>query len=115
MAPMFGLRALIPAFLALAGTFAAALPVQAAGVAEAAKSLVSEHCSACHAVPGYSAQGLPTVEAPPFQAMADNPGTYTEPRLRAFLVKPHWPMEQFHLSPSDIDNIVAYLRSLRSD
>jgi mono/diheme cytochrome c family protein len=112
---MFGLRTLIPPFLALAGACAAALPVQAAGVPEAAQGLVAEHCSECHAVPGYSAQGLPTVEAPSFQAIADNPDTYSEPRLRTFLIKPHWPMEQFHLSPSDIDNIVAYLKSLRSE
>jgi mono/diheme cytochrome c family protein len=88
--------------------------VKAAGVPEAAKGLVAEHCSECHAVPGYSAHGLPTVEAPSFQVIADTPDTYTEQRLRAFLIKPHWPMEQFHLSPSDIDNIVAYVNSLRS-
>ena len=111
---MFVIRSSILVSLALVYAAATALPVKATGEPEAAKGLVAEHCSECHAVPGYSAQGLPTVEAPSFQAIADAPDTYTEQRLRTFLVKPHWPMEQFHLSRSDIDNIVAYIKSLGS-
>ena len=84
----------------------------AAGDADEAKGLVAERCSECHAVPGYSAEGLPTLEAPAFQTIADDPATYTEARLRASLLQPHWPMGQFNLSSSDIDNIVAYLKSL---
>jgi mono/diheme cytochrome c family protein len=109
---MFRLRASILASLALVCTPFAALPVKAAGNPVAAKGLVADQCSECHAVPGYSAQSLPTMEAPSFQIIADNPDTYTEQRLRTFLRQPHWPMGQFHLSPSDIDNIVAYLKSL---
>ena len=66
-------------------------------------------------MPGYSAQSLPTVEAPSFQAIADGPDTYTEQRLRSFLRQPHWPMEQFRLSLGDIDNILAYLKSLATE
>jgi len=109
---MFRLRTLIFAVLAVLSTTLDAPGVKAAGNPEAAKGLVAEHCSECHAVPGYSAQGLPTVEAPSFQAIADAPDTYTEQRLRIFLVQPHWPMGEFRLSPIDIDNIVAYLKSL---
>jgi hypothetical protein len=84
--PMFHLRSLIIVSLALVFAPAAALPVKAAGNPEAAKGLVVEHCSDCNAVPGYSAQGLPTVEVPSFQAIADAPDTYTEQRLRKFLI-----------------------------
>ncbi len=112
---MFRLHASILASLALVLTPIAALPVKAAGNPDAAKGLVAEHCSECHAVPGYSAQGLPTVEAPSFQTIAENPEAYPEQRLRTFLLQPHWPMAQFRLSPSDIDNIVAYVRSLASE
>lgn len=112
---MFRFRASIFASFALVLTPIAALPVTAAGNPDAAKGLVAEHCSGCHAVPGYSAQGLPTLEAPSFQVIADNPNTYPEQRLRTFLLQPHWPMAQFRLSPSDIDNIVAYVRSLGSE
>lgn len=112
---MFRFRILVYAVLAVASvTFDASL-ANTAGNPDAAKGLVAEHCSECHAVPGYSAQGLPTVEAPSFQAIADAPGTYTEHRLRRFLRQPHWPMEQFRLSPRDIDNIVAYLKSLATE
>ena len=114
-APMLRLRALILASFALMYIPITALPVKAAGSPDAAKGLVAEHCSECHAVPGYSSQGLPTVEAPSFQAIADAPDTYTEQRLRTFLVQPHWPMEQFCMTPSDIDNIVAYVKSFGSE
>jgi hypothetical protein len=45
--------------------------------------------------------------------MANDPEVYTEKRLRAFLQEPHWPMSGFILSPSDVDNILAYLTTLR--
>lgn len=107
------LRLIALSFVALAAASAAA-GAEAAGKPESAKGLVVEHCSDCHAVPGYSAQGLPTLDAPPFQAIADDPDTYTETRLRRFLIQPHWPMRQFRLSASDIDNIVAYIESLHT-
>lgn len=88
-------------------------PAHAAGDPDKAKGMLVEHCADCHAIPGYSDQGLPTLEAPPFQAIADDPKSYTEQRLRLFLRQPHWPMGQFRLSPGDIDNIVAYLAALR--
>ncbi|HIP79782.1 MAG TPA: hypothetical protein EYH07_15130 [Kiloniellaceae bacterium] len=91
---------------------APAAGMAAGGAADAAKGLVVQYCIDCHAVPGHSAEGTPAVEAPPFQAIADDPQTYSEARLRSFLSQPHWPMGQFQLSPSDIDNIVAYLKAL---
>jgi len=110
---MIHVRAL--GFAALFVILAAAGPTSAAGDANAAKGLVADHCSKCHEVPGYSTAGHPTLKPPPFQNIADNATTYTEARVRAFLARPHWPMTQFNLSPSDIDNIVAFLKSLRAD
>ncbi len=109
---MLSVRASIIAAFALITTALASPAVKAAGDAEKAKGLIAEHCSECHAVPGYNAEGLPTLEAPSFQAIADDPATYTEARLRAYLLQPHWPMGQFQLSSSNIDNIIAYIRSL---
>ena len=77
---------------------------------DAARSLVVQHCVKCHAVPGYNPEGgPPTVDAPAFEELAG----YEEDRLRAFLRAPHWPMTQFTLSPSDIDNLMAYVATLR--
>lgn len=91
-----------------------AVPALAAGDPDAIKGLLADRCAECHAIPGYSAgtpaTGLP---APSFQAIADDPAVYTEERLRAFLRKPHWPMTSFMLSPTDVDNILAYLEMLR--
>jgi mono/diheme cytochrome c family protein len=92
----------------------AAVPALAAGDPDAVRGLLVERCADCHAVPGYRtstpATGLP---APAFKVMANEPEVYPEERLRAFLQRPHWPMSGFILSPSDIDNILAYLTTLR--
>ncbi len=85
----------------------------AAGDADAAKGLVVEHCIECHAVPGYRAESLATVDAPSFDAIAAAPQTYTAARLRAFLQQPHWPMGQFRLSAKDIENILAFIETTR--
>ena len=51
--------------------------------------------------------------APPLQVFANDPTTYNEDRLRTSLRQPHWPMGQFRLSASDIDNILAFIAELR--
>jgi len=101
------LARLLSALLALSS-----LPALAAGDPDAAKGLLAERCADCHALPGQEppATGLP---APAFELMANDPAGYPEERLRSFLQQPHWPMTAFILSPSDIDNILAYLATLR--
>lgn len=91
-------------------------PAMAAGNPDAAKSVVAEHCTACHIVPGYPPRHeRATVAAPPFQTIADQPDVYTHDKLKAFLRKPHFPMTGFILSPSDIDNLIAFIDELRAD
>ena len=92
----------------------AAAPAHAAGDANAAKGIVVEHCIACHEVAGYAAKNrVEAVEAPAFQTLADDPSTYTDARLRSFMMKPHYPMKGLILSPSDIDNLIAFIRIRR--
>ena len=97
-------------FIALTAGAAAS---QAAGDPNAAKGLIAEHCASCHAVPGYSQEGLATLEAPSFADIAGSPEIYDSGRLRASLRQPHWPMGQFRLSAQDIDNVMAFIASLR--
>ncbi|MDJ0945136.1 MAG: hypothetical protein QNJ30_16830 [Kiloniellales bacterium] len=85
----------------------------AAGDADQAKGIIAEHCADCHAVPGYGEGGSPALEAPPLQVFADDPTTYSEERLRTSLRQPHWPMSQFRLSATDIDNILAFIAELK--
>ncbi len=89
---------------------------QAAGDANAAKGLIANHCVKCHETP-YSKPGERTeaVDAPSFRVMADDPASYSPDKLREFLHRPHYPMQQFNLSNRDIENILAYLASLRRD
>jgi cytochrome c553 len=86
----------------------------AAGDPHAASGLIADRCASCHEVPGYEARWeRADVNAPSFEAIARNPDVYTPARVRAFLQKPHWPMTQFILSASDIDNILAFIAELR--
>jgi cytochrome c553 len=86
----------------------------AAGDPDAATGLIADKCTSCHEVPGYKARfERADLGAPAFDTIAKTPDVYTPARLRAFLQKPHWPMTQFVLSPSDIDNILAFIERLR--
>ncbi len=89
-------------------------PASAAGDPDAVRGIVAEHCTGCHEVPGYRARhGRAEVGAPSFQSIADQPETYPPDRLAAFLRQPHFPMTQFVLSRSDIDNVIAFIERLR--
>jgi cytochrome c553 len=88
--------------------------VRAAGDADAAKGIVVEHCVACHQVPGYSSEaGVAELGAPSFVSIAGDPQTYDPKQLKARLRQPHWPMQQFVLSERDVDNLLAFIASLR--
>lgn len=90
--------------------------VRAAGDADAAKGIVVEHCVACHQVPGYSSKaGAAELGAPSFVGIANDPQTYDPKELQARLRQPHWPMQQFVLSERDVDNLLAFIASLRKD
>ena len=83
------------------------------GDARAARPLIAEQCIKCHLVPGFARDRLqPAVKAPPFRVMANDPRKYPEEALRAFLRKPHYPMQGYILSRRDIDNIMAFLHTL---
>lgn len=92
-------------------TLLAAPTAMAAGPADAARGIVSEHCAKCHAVPDFSATST-IAEAPSFTTIAQDRETYSEARIRKSLMKPHFPMTGITLSPSDIDNLLAYFAAL---
>ena len=87
----------------------------AAGNPDAVSGLVSEQCTACHEIPGYKSryEKAEGVNPPPFQTIADNPDRYPVDQIRAFLQHPHYPMGKFTLSPSDIENLIAFIESLK--
>ncbi|MCP5368489.1 MAG: c-type cytochrome [Hyphomicrobiales bacterium] len=68
-----------------------------------------EWCTGCHVV---AADGAGADTAPAFSAIANRPGA-TAGGLRAFLTAPHGRMPDFQLSRPHIDDLAAYIWSLR--
>jgi cytochrome c len=95
-------------FVAVGIVFGAA-PARAAGDVVAGHTLAQVWCSSCHLV-DQAGQGRDT--APPFATIA-NRSDADRRWLRGWLTEPHPPMPNFNLSRRQIDDIVAYLDSLR--
>jgi mono/diheme cytochrome c family protein len=83
----------------------------AAGDPGAGAEVARTWCASCHLV-GDPAAGSTTQGPPSFRALARGP-TRTPDELRAFLTKPHPPMPDLSLSRAQIDDLVAYIESLR--
>jgi mono/diheme cytochrome c family protein len=85
-----------------------------AGDPRAPRGMIAEHCVECHRVPGFlDSARSPEIGAPDFEEIARDRKTYTAERLKAFLRKPHFPMRQFTMSESDVDNIVTFIFAIR--
>lgn len=83
--------------------------------ANSVRGIVAEHCIKCHAVPGFPQhRQTRSVLAPGFIEMANKPNIYTNGRLRRFLARPHYPMGQFTLSQRNIEDLIAFINSLKS-
>ena len=82
---------------------------RAAGDAVVGKEIATTWCGACHHMDDAvtAADG-----ARPFAAMARDPKA-TADRLRTFLVKPHGQMPELNLTRQEIENLVAYIESLK--
>ena len=73
--------------------------------------LARQWCTSCHIVaPGTGGSDA----APPFETIANDP-MVTEYGLRAWLADPRPPMSNFDLTRTEIDAIVAYIKSLKRD
>jgi mono/diheme cytochrome c family protein len=78
----------------------------------AGRRLSETWCSSCHLVGPGSAGGVSN-GAPPFEAIARQKST-TALSLRVFLQTPHGRMPDLHFSQGEIDDIAAYILSLRT-
>jgi mono/diheme cytochrome c family protein len=97
------------AVLTLAAAPALAQPEP--GDARAGQRLAATWCANCHQVaPG--GPGPSTDAASPFAAIAAMPST-TSMSLRVFLQTPHANMPDYRLTREQMDDVVAYLLSLR--
>jgi len=81
-----------------------------AGDAEYGRTLAENWCTSCHAV---SADQPPTAAAAPsFTAIAQSPD-FSADRLSYLLLEPHPKMAKLSLSRRAIEDIAAYIVSLR--
>ena len=94
---------LIAGFGLSAGPAAASDPV-------AGRALAGDLCSNCHLVAEEQA-GSVIDGVPAFAVLARDP-VMTDRALRAFVGDPHPPMPQITLTSTEIEAIVAYIRSL---
>jgi cytochrome c len=101
---MRSFSALVCSALLLATTTPA--PAQDQGDPAAGRRLVEQSCSDCH---GPSSA---TTRAPSFAAVAAMPST-TALSLGVFLRTSHPTMPNVMLGPADLDNVIAYILSLR--
>lgn len=80
------------------------------GDAVAGQRVAERWCAGCHAVEAGAAVSNDAARS--FHAIA-NDATTTARALAAFLTKPHGGMPDFALSRRDIDDLVAYILSLK--
>jgi mono/diheme cytochrome c family protein len=97
--------------IALLASLCVPAVAQEIGDIAAGRRLAENWCSSCHVVDASSRQGVSS-GAPTFSAIARMKST-TPMGLRAFLQTPHSRMPDLHMTREEIDNITAYILSLR--
>lgn len=107
------MRRMLALLLSLAGIIAApAAWAQQEGDPAAGRRLAEAWCSGCHVI-GPGASGPASDAVPTFPAVARMPST-TGMSLRAFLLTPHARMPDIQMSREQMDDVIAYILTLRS-
>lgn len=112
---MFGKFAVMLGAGVVATALAAAPPAAAqviSGDAVMGQKLAQEWCSGCHAVDAKATHARDDV--PSFLSIAKMPST-TSMSLHAWLQTPHPRMPDWQLTRPQIDDVVAYILSLKGD
>jgi mono/diheme cytochrome c family protein len=105
------LHAILGSSLAGLAGLAAAQAEDMTGNAARGHRLALEECAGCHAVEkGVRGGKLP--DPPGFQRLAEDPAM-TPLALRVFLTTPHADMPNLILTDPEIDDIVAWIHSLK--
>jgi mono/diheme cytochrome c family protein len=86
----------------------AALPDAATG-----RALAERLCSTCHLVEGGATTSVPA-GVPTLRGLANRPGQSAR-RIENALIQPHPPMPDMRLTASEIQHLLAYLETLRTN
>lgn len=100
-------RAILACVLMLAQQGAAHAADLAAG-----QKLARSICMACHVVAPGSGPAEATAGIPSFMSVAAKAGQ-SEDRLKGFILNPHPPMPRVQLTVHELENLAAYIMSLK--
>lgn len=92
--------------------FLASSAAALAGDAVLGRGVVQKLCVNCHVVEPGGAANEVNPSIPTFMAIANKPDQ-TESLIRGFLIDPHPPMPNIQLTAHELDNIAAYIMSLK--
>jgi mono/diheme cytochrome c family protein len=81
-----------------------------AGNPAAGRRLALSVCANCHVVPESRRESAMDA-APTFAAIANDPAM-TDDRLRRFLIQPHSQMPPIVIARQEIEDVIAYLRTI---
>ncbi len=108
--PMIPRLSVWAASLALALAVAAA--AQAAPSTQRGQRIAQQSCALCHAIG--SADSSRNHDAPPFRTLSQNyPFEMLAEALKEGMLKDHPQMPEFRFSPSEIDDLIAYLKNVQ--
>ncbi len=97
-----------PALLVLASFLGTtSLSAQTPGDPASGRKIAQQWCASCHSLSSPPASDI----APSFPQIARN-YVKTEDQLRAWLMRPHAPMPDYSLSRDDINDLLAFIRTL---
>lgn len=83
-----------------------------AGDRKQGEQLAKQWCTSCHLTGGDQTHGGDA--APPFSQIAEAAADRSDD-LSAWLADPHPPMPNFHLTRREIDDLLVYIESLKTD
>ncbi len=97
--------------VALGASVSAAQAQTASSIARG-QEIAERACGGCHALAGQPGRTVEGINVPSFRAIAGRPNQ-TPQRLQSFILTPHRPMPGIPLSLAEVDDVVAYLLSLK--
>ena len=104
---------MIRSIITVLALFALIAPAVAEGDARSGAATARQWCAECHLV-GSGPERSVVDGAPPFTAIAADPSK-SDAYLRTWLFRPRRPMPKLELSRREIDDLVAYIASLRPE
>ena len=102
---------IVPVLAALCASASVGQAQTAASIARG-QEIAERACGGCHALAGQPGRIIEGVPVPSFRAIAGQPNQ-TPQRLQSFILTPHRPMPGIPLSLAEVNDVVAYLLSLK--